>query len=108
MLDPVEEVAVAEQFGVAAAQVRRDHLISHLLVALSRSLADEVVFFGGTALARGLVPDGRPCTIPTKTSTNNLGMPRMSATTSSALPIERRSPPRSLASGPVAHSCRDG
>lgn len=59
MLDPVEEVAVAEQFGVAAAQVRRDHLISHLLAALSRSLADEVVFFGGTALARSLVPDGR-------------------------------------------------
>lgn len=28
MLDPVEEAAVAEQFGVAAGQVRRDHLIS--------------------------------------------------------------------------------
>ncbi len=59
MLDPVEEAAVGEQFGVAAAQVRRDHLISHLLAALSRSLADELVFFGGTALARSLVPNGR-------------------------------------------------
>jgi hypothetical protein len=59
VLDPVEGAAVAEQFGVAAAQVRRDHLISHLLAALSVSLADELVFFGGTALARSLVPDGR-------------------------------------------------
>ncbi|MGH3683461.1 MAG: nucleotidyl transferase AbiEii/AbiGii toxin family protein [Pseudonocardiaceae bacterium] len=59
MLDPVEGAAVAEQFGVAAAQVRRDHLISHLLAALSVSLVDELVFFGGTALARSLVPDGR-------------------------------------------------
>lgn len=59
MLDPVEEAAVAEQFGVASAQVRRDHLISHLLAALSPSLADELVFLGGTALARSLVADGR-------------------------------------------------
>lgn len=59
MLDPAEEVAVADQFGVAPAQVRRDHLVSHLLAALSSHLAQEVVFFGGTALARSLVPDGR-------------------------------------------------
>jgi hypothetical protein len=59
VLDPVEGAAVAEQFGVAAAQVRRDHLISHLLAALSLSLANELVFFRGTALARSLVPDGR-------------------------------------------------
>lgn len=59
MLDPDEETAVAEQFGVARAQVRRDHLISHLLAALSASAAAEVVFFGGTALSRTFIPDGR-------------------------------------------------
>ncbi|SDQ14722.1 nucleotidyl transferase AbiEii/AbiGii toxin family protein [Actinopolyspora saharensis] len=59
MLDPREEAAIAEQFGVARAQVRRDHLISHLLAAISDRLADEVIFFGGTALSRTLAPDGR-------------------------------------------------
>ncbi len=59
VLDPAEAAAVAEQFGVAAAQVRRDHLISHLLAALSTHLTQEVIFFGGTALARSLVPNGR-------------------------------------------------
>lgn len=59
MLAPEEELAVAEQFGVARAQVRRDHLISHLLATLSRHLADRVVFFGGTALSRSLLPNGR-------------------------------------------------
>ena len=58
VLDPVEEAAVAEQFGVAAGQVRRDHLISHLLATLSLSLVDQLVFFRGTALARSLVPGG--------------------------------------------------
>jgi hypothetical protein len=39
-------------FGVADEQVRRDHVISHVLAALS-SLEDEgMVFYGGTALAR--------------------------------------------------------
>lgn len=59
MLAPEEELAIAEQFGVARAQVRRDHLISHLLATLSEHLADQVVFFGGTALSRSLVPNGR-------------------------------------------------
>jgi predicted nucleotidyltransferase component of viral defense system len=39
--------------------VRRDHLISHLLTALSAELTDSLIFFGGTALARSVVPDGR-------------------------------------------------
>ncbi len=34
MLDPEEEIATAEQFGIARDQVRHDQLISHLLVAL--------------------------------------------------------------------------
>lgn len=58
-MDPGEEAAVAEQFGVARTQVRRDHLISHLLAALSGHLADDAIFFSGTALARSLAPDGR-------------------------------------------------
>lgn len=59
MLDPAEAAAVAEQFGVADDQVRRDHLLSHLLAVLSNQLPDAVVFFGGTALARTHLPGGR-------------------------------------------------
>lgn len=59
MLGPEEIAVVAEKFGVSAAQVRRDHLISLLLGLLSRDLADDVLFFGGTALARTHLPDGR-------------------------------------------------
>jgi predicted nucleotidyltransferase component of viral defense system len=59
MLDPEELLQIAARFGVSEDQVRRDHLISHLLAALSTEAADSVIFFGGTALARSLVPDGR-------------------------------------------------
>jgi predicted nucleotidyltransferase component of viral defense system len=59
VLDPGEAAAVAEQFGVADEQVRRDHLLSHLLGVLSTQLPDAVVFFGGTALARTHLPQGR-------------------------------------------------
>ena len=59
MLDPAEEIAVAEQFGVARGQVRRDHLISHVLAALSIDFSDQIVFFGGTALSRSFASDGR-------------------------------------------------
>lgn len=59
MLEPADEDAVVEQFGVARAQVRRDHLISHLLAAISHHLPDEVLFFGGTALSRTHAPNGR-------------------------------------------------
>lgn len=51
--------AVAEAFGVADTQVRRDHLISHILAAISTDLPERVTFFGGTALARTLLPAGR-------------------------------------------------
>lgn len=57
---PSEWEAIAAQFGVDLAQVRRDHLISHVLAALSQHLHDdEIVFFGGTALARTHLIDGR-------------------------------------------------
>ncbi|HWL37147.1 MAG TPA: nucleotidyl transferase AbiEii/AbiGii toxin family protein [Frankiaceae bacterium] len=58
MLDPRELREVAERFGVAEDQVRRDHLVSHVLAAVSR-LAPAAVFFGGTALARTHLPAGR-------------------------------------------------
>jgi hypothetical protein len=44
---------------VADDQVRRDHLLSHLLAALSMRLVEQIVFYGGTALARTHLPDGR-------------------------------------------------
>jgi predicted nucleotidyltransferase component of viral defense system len=59
MLDPDEEFTTAERFGVAPAQIRRDHLISHLLAGLSADAADKVLFFGGTALSRSFAPNGR-------------------------------------------------
>lgn len=59
MLDPAEASAIAQQFGVSDEQVRRDHLLSHLLAVLGRDLSDAVVFFGGTALARTHLPEGR-------------------------------------------------
>lgn len=59
MLDPADEHAIADQFGVARTQVHRDHLISHLLAAISDQLADDILFFGGTALSRTHAPDGR-------------------------------------------------
>ena len=58
-MTPDEAVAIAELFGVAAEQVRRDHLLSHLLSALAVGAGDQVVFFGGTALARTHLPDGK-------------------------------------------------
>lgn len=54
-----EHDAVATQFGAAAEQVDRDHLISHLLAFLSRKFGDRIHFIGGTALARTHLPDGR-------------------------------------------------
>lgn len=51
---------VAEQFGVDREQVRRDHLISHVLAALAAEVStDDLVFFGGTALSRTHLIDGR-------------------------------------------------
>ena len=40
------------RFGVAEEQVRRDHVISHMLAAISAACAEDVIFFGGTALSR--------------------------------------------------------
>ncbi|RFS81428.1 nucleotidyl transferase AbiEii/AbiGii toxin family protein [Actinomadura spongiicola] len=59
MLDPDELADVAAEFGVDDDQVRRDHLISHILHALANIQADQLLFFGGTALARTHVLNGR-------------------------------------------------
>jgi hypothetical protein len=48
-LDDSEARAVADRFGVAIEQVRRDPLISHILAALGASHGDQLIFFGGTA-----------------------------------------------------------
>jgi hypothetical protein len=56
MLDLDELAETSSAFGVAEDQVRRDHLISHILVALVE-LNAPVVFFGGTALARTHLAD---------------------------------------------------
>ncbi|MGW0055845.1 nucleotidyl transferase AbiEii/AbiGii toxin family protein [Nocardia nova] len=55
--DELESVAV--QFGVSPEQVERDHLISHLLAAISRGFGDRLHFIGGTALARTHLVNGR-------------------------------------------------
>lgn len=56
MLDRVELAEVAAAFGVSDTQVRRDHLISHILAAVA-VLDLPVTFFGGTALARTHLTD---------------------------------------------------
>lgn len=55
-----EWAAVAERFGVDMEQVRRDHLISHVLAALAAGVSsDDLLFFGGTALSRTHLADAR-------------------------------------------------
>ena len=51
---------VAAKFGVGMEQVRRDHLISHILGALTTmDGTDDLTFFGGTALSRTHLPNLR-------------------------------------------------
>ena len=57
VLDPDELRDIAERFGVADEQVRRDHLISHVLAAIEG--VNGVVFVGGTALTRTVLPELR-------------------------------------------------
>lgn len=55
-----EWAAVAERFGVDLEQVRRDHLVSHVLGAIAVGVrTDDVAFFGGTALSRTHLTDAR-------------------------------------------------
>lgn len=59
MLDVGQRDRIATRFGVASAQIERDYVLSLLLAALSRDFVDDVIFFGGTALARTYLPQGR-------------------------------------------------
>lgn len=59
VLDPAERDAVMVRFGVSPVQVARDHVISHALAAIASLGTDRIVFFGGTALARTLLPELR-------------------------------------------------
>ncbi len=59
MLSPDDRDVIASRFGADDTQVERDHLISHLLAQLGPLVDGEIVFFGGTALARTHLTDGR-------------------------------------------------
>jgi predicted nucleotidyltransferase component of viral defense system len=59
VLDPQAARVVAHMFGADDEQVARDHLLSHLLAALSQAASEQVVFFGGTALGRAYLVSGR-------------------------------------------------
>lgn len=52
VLDERERAEVEARFGVAEEQVVRDHVISHALAAIATVSTEDLVFFGGTALAR--------------------------------------------------------
>jgi hypothetical protein len=49
----------ANTFRATDEQIRRDHVISHVLVALAALDGSGLVFYGGTALARVHLPDFR-------------------------------------------------
>lgn len=56
-LTPADLERVRSEFGVATEQVRRDHALSHVLAAIAATPeAGRLVFFGGTALSRTLLP----------------------------------------------------
>jgi predicted nucleotidyltransferase component of viral defense system len=46
-------------FGAPDAQIMRDWVISLILAVISERAADHVLFYGGTALARTYLPEGR-------------------------------------------------
>lgn len=58
MLDPHEAQDIQDLFGTSLSQVQKDHAISHVLSALSNFTTD-LVFYGGTGLARTFLEHGR-------------------------------------------------
>ncbi len=58
MLELGELLQVQSLFASSELQVRRDHAISHILAAI-QDLRSEMVFYGGTALSRTFLTDGR-------------------------------------------------
>ncbi|MGH3384233.1 MAG: nucleotidyl transferase AbiEii/AbiGii toxin family protein [Nocardioidaceae bacterium] len=58
--DRAELDRYTSDFAVARTQIRRDHAISHVLGALADSPAtDQLIFYGGPALSRTLLPQLR-------------------------------------------------
>lgn len=58
MLDPHEALTIQQLFGTSLSQVQKDHAISHVLSAL-RNFKTDIVFYGGTGLARTFLVHGR-------------------------------------------------
>ncbi len=58
MLEIGELLQVQSLFASSELQVRRDHAISHILAAI-QDVRSEMVFYGGTALSRTFLTDGR-------------------------------------------------
>lgn len=58
-LSDAELYDTADLFGVDLDQVRRDHVISHALAAISNRARDAFLFTGGTMLSRTWLPDLR-------------------------------------------------
>lgn len=58
MLDPREASTVQQLFGTSFSQVQKDHAISHVLSVLPNFNTD-LVFYGGTGLARTFLNFGR-------------------------------------------------
>ena len=58
MLDPHEGLTIQQLFGTSLSQVQKDHAISHVLSALGNFNTD-LVFYGGTGLARTFLVHGR-------------------------------------------------
>jgi predicted nucleotidyltransferase component of viral defense system len=58
-LDDTELYDTADAFGVDLDQVRRDHVISHVLAAISTHARDTFLFTGGTMLSRTWLRDVR-------------------------------------------------
>jgi len=58
MLDPNEAASVQARFGTSHLQIQKDHAISHILAAIADFKTD-LVFYGGTGLARTFLEGGR-------------------------------------------------
>lgn len=58
-LTDAELYETADLFGVDLDQVRRDHVISHVLAAISSECRDSFLFIGGTMLSRTWLTDVR-------------------------------------------------
>ena len=58
MLDPNEASVIQARFGTSTLQIQKDHAISHILAALAE-FKTELVFYGGTGLARTFLESRR-------------------------------------------------